>query len=974
MFNHHKAFTAIETLLTLSVIAVTAGMTVPMYRNYQIRNDLDLVTQQTIQGLRRAQVLAQSGESDLSWGFYVQDGVLFAGEAYAVRNTEYDEVYHVPSTINASGISEVTFSRIEGVPNKTGEIILQALNGDQRIIEISTFGVLDVGNIKSFDGGGMSESSEGSTGSEGDEGSTGSEGDESSATSQASSLGTGDGSGDGSGDDSTGGDDPVGEDDSDPTCEDRFRVLEDGTIETTGTVNANLTVLGSEITYGVGGPKIKVTVEGSMDGGETWFDLFNGKKINSGDEDSIDNLTSGSNIVLRIKGRHSWFFNKIYSSNDESGHIVVLRDGDNPPDTEAYANQTGLEDFIQGILDDDRKIDIGEFDAVYLAELGALGASSSDFQDAVILVNFNIIEGSCVIAENVSKFKIDFSRIENSGEGNAKAKVFVGANAIPFSEGQWIPLENAQGESVLDSSIVEDVEGFAVARNSGRLRILEHGSLPFGSKEIVDATISFSHATVTGFENDVNQNKTEEPSDGIVNDGAGGDEVTLLTGSQSVLFQARVTTADDAIFIYWQDGIPVGEVDTDGDGEVDGIDDSDDSDDATGDDSDDGTDDDGGGDTDEDLPDPCEVPITIEDGKITINGPSDVTFRALGSHITYGNRGPEISTYLHASFDDGKSFETLFNYRDIDGGERQTFTDVASGSNLVIKGEGRYSWLFRESTTTRENQNKVRILKRNEAIPGTLPYQNISGLQSFMQNVIDENKYIDISKTSLLFLFELQDSGSGADYQDIAVEVIIEKPSSEGICGGNYDDTQSSSSSSIASSEGDQDDSVDESEEGPKMTICHFPPGNKQNPKTIEIALSAWEAHKSNGDREGTCESDEDGDMVANKNDLCPNTYSPEEVPESGTLLFRRYALTNSSPVFRSGPRKKFVSEFSLNETKGCSCSQLIDVAEGKKTYHFKQFPRLYRNMRSLFPFYTRGARSFGCGNAIMKMIKNYDY
>lgn len=268
-----------------------------------------------------------------------------------------------------------------------------------------------------------------------------------------------------------------------------------------------------------------------------------------------------------------------------------------------------------------------------------------------------------------------------------------------------------------------------------------------------------------------------------------------------------------------------------------------------------------------------------------------MTFRSLGSHITYGNRGPEISTYLHASFDDGKSYETLFNYRDIDGGERQTFTNIASGSNLVIKGEGRYSWLFRESATTKENQNNVRILRRNEAVPGTLPYQNISGLQSFMQNVIDENKYIDINKTSLLFLFELQDAGSSADYQDIAVEVIIEKPSSEGICGGDYDDQTSSSSStasSAASSEGASDDPVDDPEEEAKMTICHFPSGNRQRPETIEIALSAWEAHESHGDREGTCDSDADGDTVANDHDLCPNTYFPEEVPESGTLLFRR--------------------------------------------------------------------------------------
>jgi PKD repeat protein len=38
-----------------------------------------------------------------------------------------------------------------------------------------------------------------------------------------------------------------------------------------------------------------------------------------------------------------------------------------------------------------------------------------------------------------------------------------------------------------------------------------------------------------------------------------------------------------------------------------------------------------------------------------------------------------------------------------------------------------------------------------------------------------------------------------------------------------------------------------------KITICHIPPGNNQNPQTISIPLSAWPAHKAHGDSLGAC-------------------------------------------------------------------------------------------------------------------------
>ena len=43
--------------------------------------------------------------------------------------------------------------------------------------------------------------------------------------------------------------------------------------------------------------------------------------------------------------------------------------------------------------------------------------------------------------------------------------------------------------------------------------------------------------------------------------------------------------------------------------------------------------------------------------------------------------------------------------------------------------------------------------------------------------------------------------------------------------------------------------------EGPKITICHIPPGNPDNAHSITISINALPAHLAHGDSEGACES-----------------------------------------------------------------------------------------------------------------------
>lgn len=969
-----------------------------MYRNYQVRTDLDLVTEQTVQALRRAQILSQSGENNSAWGLYVQEGTLYQGDAYAIRDPQYDEVYPVPPTINTSGLPEVVFTVPDGIPDRTGEIIIQGLNGEKRIIVVSLDGVLGSSGIQ--DAGETAGYGDGDTGGSttgGDTGDTTTGGDTGGDTDGTTTGGdTGGATGGDTGGSTTGGDTggATGGDSGGGTeCEDRFSVAENGTITTTGNVNATFTVLGSQITYGAGGPEVQVRVEASTDGGSTWISLFGGQDVDGGEQQTVTSLPTGSNVLLKVNGRYSWLFNKTYRSDDNSnrrdGHVVALRNGDAPPEYQAFDNQQDLSSFLQDILDGDGNINIAAYDIVYLAELGSLNGSSADFQDAVIQVSFAQPVGSCA-SVGEPRFKVEFSRTENVGNGDLSPKVYVGEQGMVFTSGEWIPLKD-NGVTVIDNFLTEDVPGLAVWRHNGYIRALLHGSHTDGSKEIMDATITFADALIDSVDNDTGDNVTENPFDGIVNDGAGGDEVSTAANNLSVTYKSRVTQLDDAILIHWQESVGAGDTGgtggdtggTDGGdtgGETAGTDGGTDGGDTGTTGGDTGGDTSGGGNLDDDTPDPCGIAYTIkENGHIQIHEPADVSVRALGSHMTYGNRGPEISGYSSISLDGGVSWQSLFGFRDIDGGERQTIEDVDSGSTISLRVEGRYSWLFRSTAESSDGTNRVKILKRNDPLPGTTPFANVPGLKGFLRNAIQNNR-IAVGKTSLLLLFELQQLDANADHQDAVLQLVLEKPASQGICGGTDNDeddegTTTGGDTGTSTTGGDSGGDTGETggdsggDTGPTMTVCHFPPGNRSNAHTLEIPESAWSAHLAHGDREGTCESDADGDTISNDEDLCPNTYMPESVPRTH-MLFRRFALTANSPIFRGGPRKK-ISQFTLTDTRGCSCEQLVDVAENKKSYHFDQFPRLHRNVRGLFPFYTIDARQSGCGKAIIDMIQN---
>lgn len=139
-----RGFTLIEALLSVSIIGLLAGLSLPIYASFQNRNNLDIATQSIADALRRAQIYSHGVSGDSQWGVEIQPTsvTLFKGSVFSGRDATYDEVTTIPSIISIGGLSEVLFAKLSGAPSTTGDITLVVSPNDTRTITINTKGMV----------------------------------------------------------------------------------------------------------------------------------------------------------------------------------------------------------------------------------------------------------------------------------------------------------------------------------------------------------------------------------------------------------------------------------------------------------------------------------------------------------------------------------------------------------------------------------------------------------------------------------------------------------------------------------------------------------------------------------------------------------------------------------------------------------------------------------------------------------------
>jgi prepilin-type N-terminal cleavage/methylation domain-containing protein len=140
-----RGFTMLEIALSLSILGIMFGMSVPLYNIFMVRNNLDVATMTLVQDLRRAQTLSQVAYGDSQWGVHVGVGsiLIYKGINYASRDVTFDEETSMPTSIIVSGLDNIMFAKQTGIPQSVGTTTLTSYTNETRNITINQKGMVD---------------------------------------------------------------------------------------------------------------------------------------------------------------------------------------------------------------------------------------------------------------------------------------------------------------------------------------------------------------------------------------------------------------------------------------------------------------------------------------------------------------------------------------------------------------------------------------------------------------------------------------------------------------------------------------------------------------------------------------------------------------------------------------------------------------------------------------------------------------
>jgi len=139
-----KGFTLIEVIIVIAIIGILAGVSFPFYNAILAKNNLAVASSSLAQSYRRAQALSQAVEQDANWGVKIQTGAItvFTGTDYTSRDTAYDEDLNISDSLIITGLNEVVFTKLYGLPETTGTTTLETPTGEQNTVTINVKGMI----------------------------------------------------------------------------------------------------------------------------------------------------------------------------------------------------------------------------------------------------------------------------------------------------------------------------------------------------------------------------------------------------------------------------------------------------------------------------------------------------------------------------------------------------------------------------------------------------------------------------------------------------------------------------------------------------------------------------------------------------------------------------------------------------------------------------------------------------------------
>ena len=140
-----NGFTLIEIIITVSLLLIILSIGVPYGLRYFRTERLNSASRNLLATLRLAQAYAMNQKGDSDFGVIIQGDkfIFFQGTDYSSRNPAFDQVFDFSDQIEVSGIHEIVFAKLTGMPGEPGNITLTS--GDSsNVIRINEAGLMSL--------------------------------------------------------------------------------------------------------------------------------------------------------------------------------------------------------------------------------------------------------------------------------------------------------------------------------------------------------------------------------------------------------------------------------------------------------------------------------------------------------------------------------------------------------------------------------------------------------------------------------------------------------------------------------------------------------------------------------------------------------------------------------------------------------------------------------------------------------------
>ncbi len=116
---------------------------IPLGQTALTGSEIDTAYEVSLKSLRRAQAMSQGGFEDSTWGvkFQQPNVIIFKGSNFQTRDTAYDVLTVLGAKVGYSGVDEVYFSKIDGIPSTTGSVNIYSYE-KSRVININSNGLM----------------------------------------------------------------------------------------------------------------------------------------------------------------------------------------------------------------------------------------------------------------------------------------------------------------------------------------------------------------------------------------------------------------------------------------------------------------------------------------------------------------------------------------------------------------------------------------------------------------------------------------------------------------------------------------------------------------------------------------------------------------------------------------------------------------------------------------------------------------